>query len=183
MHCWDLPLRQNWSEGVELADNLQLQVPSVSASAFKLEVCASWPAASQWLSKAGVQWLTFWGSMGFLYVQTFHQSSQLCWPRLSQSYTTGWSSSYQNSFLSPSFTDIRPELWSEALPSYVCSSPFYLSWVLLPINILHFWLYLIICFPRTQSIHQWTPHSHPSFTVRNLRSTEVKWLTQGPIAS
>lgn len=53
VHGSALPLRQNLPPGVELADSLQLPVPSGSTSAFTPEVCASCAAASQWLSKVG----------------------------------------------------------------------------------------------------------------------------------
>ena len=50
-------LTQKLPPGLELANSLQLQVPSGFASVLKKEVCASQTAASQWLSKVGGQWL------------------------------------------------------------------------------------------------------------------------------
>lgn len=145
-------------------------MPSGFAPAFKPEVCASQAAASQWLSKDGVQWLTISEHHGVLLCEVFAL-------KLPVVLTHGLK--ILSNF---PFADIRPILWCKAPPFYLSPSPSYFSQVLTPKKCLALFISQHLP-PKDQSIHQWTPHSHLSFTVKKLRSLKLRWLTSGPIAT
>lgn len=149
VHGSHLPTRWSLARGVELADSLHFRICLSSQEGGMCSPGSCQPVAEPGGGAVAHRFGAAWGSSQW--------SSRLGWLRLSLNHTAVWSSSRQPSSLSLSFADIR----SSAFPLVI----FYFPQISLAVNVLHFPLYLSVCFQGTQPIHQWPSHSCLSFTV------------------